>query len=81
MEAERRAWEAEDRGRGNLYYGEDLAAAMHWRFFVGKQVPEAWRALAGGLAFLQANGRICSDRPAQRRGICFERPDPARFRP
>lgn len=51
MEAERRAWEAEDRGRGNLYYGDDLAAAMHWRFFVGKQVPEAWRALPEGLHF------------------------------
>lgn len=53
MEAERRAWEAEDRGRGNLYYGEDLAAAMHWRFFVGKQVPEAWRALPEGLHFFK----------------------------
>lgn len=52
MEAEQRAWEAEDRGRGNLYYGDDLAAAMHWRFFVGKQIPQVWRALPEGLHFL-----------------------------
>ncbi|MGE9984982.1 sensor histidine kinase [Desulfovibrio sp. SGI.169] len=53
MEAERRAWEAEDRGRGNLYYGEDLAAAMHWRFLVGKQVPPAWEGLPDGLHFFK----------------------------
>ena len=49
MEAERRAWEAEDRGGEKLYYGEDLAAVMHWRFLVGKEVPDPWRALPDGL--------------------------------
>ena len=48
MEAERRAWEAEDRGGEKLYYGEDLAAVMHWRFLVGKEVPDPWRALPDG---------------------------------
>lgn len=49
IEAERRAWEAEDRGGEKLYYGEDLAAVMHWRFLAGKEVPDAWRALPDGL--------------------------------
>lgn len=53
IEAERRAWEAEDRGRRNLYYGEDLAAAMHWRFLVGKQIPPAWEELPDGLHFFK----------------------------
>ena len=53
IEAERRAWEAEDRGRRNLYYGEDLAAAMHWRFLVGKQIPPAWEELPEGLHFFK----------------------------
>lgn len=51
MEAERRAWAAEDRGRRHIYYGEDLAAAMHWRFLAGKQVPPAWEELPDGLHF------------------------------
>ncbi|WP_304473318.1 HAMP domain-containing sensor histidine kinase [uncultured Desulfovibrio sp.] len=51
MEAERRAWAAEDRGRRHIYYGEDLAAAMHWRFLAGKQVPPAWERLSDGLHF------------------------------
>lgn len=51
IEAEKRAWEAEDRGRGKLYYGEDLAAAMHWRFLVGKQIFPEWRDLPDGLHF------------------------------
>ena len=38
MEAERRAWEAEDRGGEKPCYGEDLAAVMHGRFLVGKEV-------------------------------------------
>ena len=53
IEAEQRAWEAEDRGRRNLYYGEDLAAAMHWRFLVGKQIPPAWEELPDGLHFFK----------------------------
>ena len=53
IEAERRAWEAEDRGRRNLYYGEDLAAAMHWRFLVGKQIPPTWEELPDGLHFFK----------------------------
>lgn len=36
MEAERRAWEAEDRGGEKLYYGEDLAA-RHALAFSGRQ--------------------------------------------
>ena len=58
IEAERRAWEAEDRGRRNLYYGEDLAAAMHWRFLVGKQIPPAWEELPDGLHFFKLSGRL-----------------------
>lgn len=53
IEAEQRAWAAEDRGRRNLYYGEDLAEAMHWRFLVGKQVPPAWENLPDGLHFFK----------------------------
>ena len=49
IEAEKRAWEAEDNGGGNLYYGEDLAVVMHWRFLVGKQVPQGWQNMADGL--------------------------------
>lgn len=52
IEAEKRAWEAEDNGGGNLYYGEDLAAVMHWRFLVGKQVPDEWQSLPDGLHFI-----------------------------
>ncbi|QCC85049.1 HAMP domain-containing histidine kinase [Desulfovibrio desulfuricans] len=52
IEAEKRAWEAEDNGGGNLYYGEDLAVVMHWRFLVGKQVPQEWRDMPDGLHFI-----------------------------
>lgn len=52
IEAEKRAWEAEDNGGGNLYYGEDLAVVMHWRFLVGKQVPQGWQNMADGLHFI-----------------------------
>lgn len=52
IEAEKRAWEAEDNGGGNLYYGEDLAVVMHWRFLVGKQVPEQWQEMPDGLHFI-----------------------------
>lgn len=52
IEAEKRAWEAEDNGGGNLYYGEDLAAVMHWRFLVGKQIPQEWHNMADGLHFI-----------------------------
>lgn len=52
IEAEKRAWEAEDNGGGNLYYGEDLAVVMHWRFLVGKQVPQEWQAMPDGLHFI-----------------------------
>lgn len=52
IEAEKRAWEAEDDGGGKLYYGEDLAATMHWRFLVGKQVPPDWGGMPDGLHFL-----------------------------
>ena len=50
--AEKRAWEAEDNGGGNLYYGEDLAVVMHWRFLVGKQVPQEWQNMPDGLHFI-----------------------------
>lgn len=53
IEAEKRAWEAEDSGRDQLYYGEDLAAAMHWTFLVGKQVSPQWRDLPDGLHFVE----------------------------
>ena len=53
IEAEKRAWEAEDRGRDQLYYGEDLATAMHWTFLVGKQVSPQWRDLPDGLHFVE----------------------------
>ncbi len=52
IEAEKRAWEAEDNGGGNLYYGEDLAVVMHWRFLVGKQVPQGWQTMPDGLHFI-----------------------------
>ena len=52
IEAEKRAWEAEDNGGGNLYYGEDLAVVMHWRFLVGKQVPQEWQNMPDGLHFI-----------------------------
>ena len=52
IEAEKRAWEAEDNGGGNLYYGEDLAVVMHWRFLVGKQVPQQWQNMPDGLHFI-----------------------------
>ena len=52
IEAEKRAWEAEDNGGGNLYYGEDLAVVMHWRFLVGKQVPPQWQEMPDGLHFI-----------------------------
>lgn len=52
IEAEKRAWEAEDSGRDQLYYGEDLATAMHWTFLVGKQVSPQWRGLPDGLHFM-----------------------------
>lgn len=52
IEAEKRAWEAEDSGRDRLYYGEDLATAMHWTFLVGKQVSPHWRELPDGLHFM-----------------------------
>ncbi|MGV7004548.1 sensor histidine kinase [Desulfovibrio sp. QI0442] len=52
IEAEKRAWEAEDNGGGNLYYGEDLAVVMHWRFLVGKQVPQQWQEMPDGLHFI-----------------------------
>lgn len=52
IEAEKRAWEAEDNGGGNLYYGEDLAVVMHWRFLVGKQVPQGWHNMDDGLHFI-----------------------------
>lgn len=52
IEAEKRAWEAEDNGGGNLYYGEDLAVVMHWRFLVGKQVPPEWHNMPDGLHFI-----------------------------
>ena len=52
IEAEKRAWEAEDNGGGNLYYGEDLAVVMHWRFLVGKQVPQGWQNMPDGLHFI-----------------------------
>ena len=53
IEAEKLAWEAEDRGRDQLYYGEDLATAMHWTFLVGKQVSPQWRDLPDGLHFVE----------------------------
>lgn len=52
IEAEKRAWEAEDSGRDQLYYGEDLVTAMHWTFLVGKQVSPQWRDLPDGLHFM-----------------------------
>ena len=52
IEAEKRAWEAEDNGGGNLYYGEDLAVVMHWRFLVGKEVPPQWQDMPDGLHFI-----------------------------
>ncbi len=52
IEAEKRAWEAEDNGGGNLYYGEDLAVVMHLHFLVGKQVPQQWQDMPDGLHFI-----------------------------
>ncbi|MGE4312407.1 histidine kinase dimerization/phospho-acceptor domain-containing protein [Desulfovibrio sp.] len=58
IEAEKRAWEAEDRGRDQLYYGEDLATAMHWTFLVGKQVSPQWRDLPDGLHFVESDAEF-----------------------
>lgn len=52
MEAEERAFYAEDHGRRVLYWGADLADGMDLDFLVGKQVPPAWQELADGLHLL-----------------------------
>lgn len=49
MEAEQRAFLAEDHGRRVLYWGADLAEGLNLDFLVGKQVPPAWRELDDGL--------------------------------
>ena len=51
IEAEQRAWRAQEHGRKHLYYGADLADAMHLRFLVGKEIPPAWKSLSPGLHF------------------------------
>ena len=53
MEAEERAFYAEDHGRRVLYWGADLADSMDLDFLVGKQVPPAWQALTDGLHLLE----------------------------
>lgn len=52
MEAEERAFYAEDHGRRVLYWGSDLAEGMDLDFLVGKQVPPDWQALTDGLHLL-----------------------------
>lgn len=52
MEAEERAFYAEDHGRRVLYWGSDLAEGMDLDFLVGKQVPPDWQALEDGLHLL-----------------------------
>lgn len=56
MEAEERAFYAEDHGRRVLYWGSDLAEGMDLDFLVGKQVPPAWQALSDGLHLLENGG-------------------------
>ena len=53
MEAEQRAFLAEDHGRRVLYWGADLADGLGLDFLVGKQVPSEWRALDDGLHLLR----------------------------
>ena len=42
IEAEKRAWEAEDNGGGNLYYGEDLAVVMRSNRKAAGFLPACW---------------------------------------
>ena len=51
IEAEERAWRAEDDGRRPLYYGSDLAAGLRLRFYVGKQLSPDWAELPDGIHF------------------------------
>lgn len=53
MEAEQRAFLAEDHGRRVLYWGADLADGLGLDFLVGKQVPSEWRAMDDGLHLLR----------------------------
>lgn len=51
IEAEERAWRAEDDGRRPLYYGSDLAAGLRLHFYVGKQLKADWAELPDGIHF------------------------------
>ena len=51
IEAEERAWRAEDDGGRPLYYGSDLAAGLKMRFYVGKQLEQEWAELPDGIHF------------------------------
>lgn len=51
IEAEERAWRAEDDGRRPLYYGSDLAAGLRLHFYVGKQLKADWADLPDGIHF------------------------------
>lgn len=51
IEAEERAWRAEDDGRRPLYYGADLAAGLKMHFHVGKQLDPSWAELPDGIHF------------------------------
>lgn len=51
IEAEERAWRAEDDGRRPLYYGSDLAAGLRLRFYAGKQLSPDWAELPDGIHF------------------------------
>ena len=56
IEAEERAWRAEDEEKRPLYYGEDLAAGLRLRFRVGKQLDPAWAGLPDGIHFQEQGG-------------------------
>lgn len=51
IEAEERAWRAEDDGRRPLYYGADLASGLRLHFYVGKQLKPAWADQPDGIHF------------------------------
>lgn len=56
IEAEERAWLAEDDEKRPLYYGADLAAGLRLRFYVGKQLAPAWAGLPDGIHLQDRDG-------------------------
>ena len=73
IEAEERAWRAEDDGRRPLYYGSDLAAGLRLHFYVGKQLKADWAELPDGIHFQDRGSGFLRSTPGSSRSLISPR--------